>query len=92
MPLSFPLVALILVSAADPTTSVAPHRRTITDTYRVSYQPRSDRYCLRVFADPAPADPRPQSPPDPCRSRAGWVKEGIVITDPARDRAMASRR
>ena len=58
---------------------------TITDTYRVRYQARGNVYCIRIFADPAPAEPYPRVSGDTCQSRAKWAKEGLTIRDPRRD-------
>lgn len=81
------LLATALGASLPTAAERTPHqqRTTVTETYRVRYAGRWDDYCLRVFADPAPADPTPRTPADPCRSRADWAKDGIAISDPARD-------
>jgi hypothetical protein len=81
MSLTAHLIALAAVAASP---QAAADRRTITETYRVTYKADRDVYCIRVFADPAPADPHPGTPPDPCRSRADWAKDDIHISDPQR--------
>lgn len=81
MSLTAHLIALVAVAASP---NAARNRTTITDTYRVTYKADRDVYCLRIFADPAPADPHPGTPPDPCRSRADWARDGVFITDPQR--------
>ena len=91
----FLLVVASLASITPPhavpsaaSTSVTTPRRppTITDTYRARYQARGDVYCIRIFADPAPATPYPRPSGDTCQSRAKWAKEGLTIHDPLRDR------
>ncbi|WP_029623737.1 hypothetical protein [Sphingomonas sp. PAMC 26617] len=89
------LLLAIAMSVAVPPLPERPEQArhsTVTETYRVRYAGRRDEYCLRVFADPAPAEPYPRSAADPCRSRADWAKDGIAISDPYRDRSVAMQR
>lgn len=73
------LAAAMLVAA--PPAIAAPHRTdTRTATYRASYDQRRDVYCIRFYADPPPADPRPGPSIDPCQSRAAWAREGVRIS------------
>lgn len=81
MNVSAPLIGLAIAALAAAPQS-PPHRRTITETYRVTYKADRDVYCIRFFNDPAPADPHPATPPDPCRTRAEWAKDGVQIADP----------
>ena len=84
MSLTAHLIALAAVAASPHST---PRRSTITETYRVTYKADRDVYCIRFFADASPADPRPGTPPDPCRTRANWAKDGVHITDTQRTAA-----
>ncbi len=89
----FALVAAASVALAWSATASAAHqRRTVTDAYRVQYAGTRDVYCLRAFADPAPADPTPRNAGDPCRARATWARDGIQIHDPQRDPVATVRR
>jgi hypothetical protein len=83
MSLSAHLITLAIAAVVASPQS-ASTRRTITETYRVTYKADRDVYCIRAFADPSPANPHPGTPPDPCRTRADWAKDGVQITDPQR--------
>lgn len=68
----------------------ARNRTTTTDTYRARYEPHRDVYCIRIFDDPAPAEPYPGATGETCQSRARWATEGLTITDPRHDTAASA--
>ena len=72
-------------SGAPPSATMQRDLPTITDTYRARYRARGNVYCIRIFTDPAPAEPYPRVSGDTCQSRAKWAKEGLTIRDPRRD-------
>lgn len=59
---------------------------TTPEEYRARYDARRDVYCIRFFADPVPADPRPGPSSDICQSRAAWAREGLKVDRVPRSR------
>lgn len=88
----FPLLILAASPAPQPApapaAATAPRRPTVTDTYRARYRGHGDVYCIRIFADPAPAMPYPHAADETCQTRTQWTKDGLTITDPRRDIAV----
>lgn len=72
------IAAAMLIGAAPPATATT-QGRTTTEAYRARYDARRDVYCIRFFADPPAADPRPGPSRDTCQSRTAWAKEGVAI-------------
>lgn len=78
------------LAPAEPPAPAARNRTTTTDTYRARYEPHRDVYCIRIFDDPAPAEPYPGATGETCQSRARWATEGLTITDPRHDTAASA--
>lgn len=72
-------LAAALLVAVPPAQASTRHGLTTTETYRVRHDARRDVYCIRFFADPPAADPRPGPTRDTCQSRAAWGIEGVEI-------------
>lgn len=89
----FLIAAASLTAIPSPAEQPAPashNRTTTTDTYRARYEAHRDVYCIRIFDDPAPAEPYPNASGETCQSRARWAKEGLTIFDPRHDTAASA--